>query len=262
MVYSGSEPSKLPPPKYGGKPDPQYRQLSPESRVRLCAEFKDQGDGTFSVDRVSVNKIMADNGLAALGTDHELAYMEETCRHYAAARESDRSEPGSQHAPQLVGSRPSGVSDVGWENWDMMSQAEQQQVCAAIRSVTNVEIQSMGMAVDAGADIGTRVPEPPESTEIRILCNVPAPDYRAMQAQWEADQTRARTDEFDRLYRQLNPEARADVCSQFIDAGVGRFRYNPDAISRILANSGVRAMTNKDDFRSLEETYRFHASIR
>ena len=52
--------------------------------------------------------------------------------------------------------KPSGVTEYGWDNWNGMAATEQAAVCNALRSMNNLEIPSIQLAIESGADVPAR----------------------------------------------------------------------------------------------------------
>ena len=166
-------------------------------------------------------------------------------------------------------SKPSGVTEYGWENWNLMSEAEQGSVCAALQSMATLETQSMTLAAESGAALPTRPPESADARDLRILCNVPAPDHRALQSaaaeknapvagkRAQVDNTKPHP-----LYGNMTPASRIRVCTGFRDQGDGRVSFNPDSINEVIITEGFDPLTTREQFGHLEETCRYYVSER
>ena len=89
---------------------------------------------------------------------------------------------------------PAGVSQTDWDNWRQLSEEEQKQACDVLRSYTYLEVSAVRRALSAGDPLPARPAEPAESQDLRILCQVPAPDYGDVRARWVRQQAAERAE--------------------------------------------------------------------
>ena len=153
---------------------------------------------------------------------------------------------------------PPGVSERGWEDWRNLSDEDREAVCEALRSVTDLETAAIQPLLASGARLPTRPPEPTGTRDMRILCDVPAPDYAGVQEEIHRRQVAAQQAELDLLFYRLGPAAGRDLCAQFRRAGEGNFTYDAQAIGRILESAGISMPMSEENMRLVQYSCRGH----
>ena len=161
--------------------------------------------------------------------------------------------------------RPVGVTDYGWDNWRQLSEEEQRLLCATMRNVFAIEANAARVAIESGAALPARAAEPAETEDMRLLCNVPAPNYQQMRSDWvrqEAQEKAEREllvrDRYDKMYRALAPLDRTLLCISFKSVGDDRFTYSRDALAHFVTRTGWEPVSGAEDVKHLEAVCRRH----
>ena len=166
-------------------------------------------------------------------------------------------------------SRPSGVTDYGWDNWRQLSDDEKRMACAAMRNIFAIEANAARVAIESGAALPARGAEPAEAADMRLLCDVPAPDYQKMQAdrvrqeaQEQAEREVLVRDRYDEFYRELRPSQQEILCLAFKSAGEDSFTYNRAGLDNLVAWVGWEPISSAEDVQHLEAMCRRHRDRR
>ena len=182
---------------------------------------------------------------------------------------SDASVPTRSSYVGGGNARPSGVTDYGWDNWRQLSDDEQRRVCAAMKNVFEIEANAARVAIESGASLPARAAEPAETADMRLLCNVPAPDYQQMrsdrvrqEAREEAEREALVRDRYDKMYRELRPGEQILLCVSFKSAGGDSFTYNRVALNNFVTRTGWEPISGTEDVQHLEAVCRRHRDRR